>query len=291
MAQGNRARHGSRGASGAHAAGAPSQARSGRAVGMNPYVSTHGAGRHSGGRRTVVGIVVLAVIVCVLAAGGFVLWNLAKATSSSSVGDDTLSAAISNQAASPSATDDEVSTSMDAFTNVLVLVVDDVSLARPTLSSALIASADSTAGTAKVAELPLDAKVSATGQETTLATLFDSQGEAACVGPVADACGLTFAHVVVIDASALAEAESMGSLGATEMVQKASTLLSRMRTDMGTAEIVDLIGTVARMGSGSTTKITVPTESQTLSDGTQASAIDARQLGLALGTLVHSTQA
>ena len=261
-------------------------ARSHGAVQMNPYVSSHAARPETRRSRNLVGIVILLAIVAVMGVGGFVLWNLAQATGSKTMADDTLSAAISGQTTS-AATDSEVSASMDSFTNVLVFAVDDVTLGNPTLSSALVVCADSTTGKAKVAELPLDAKVS----ETSLASLFASKGQAACVSPVAAATGLTFSHVAVIDAAALKEAEGMGSANASQLMEKASSLLSRMRTDMGTTELVDFVGTMARIGSGNVGKVNVTSQGETLSDGTTVSVIDARELGLSLGTLVSSSQA
>ena len=225
-------------------------------------------------RGRTAGAIVALVLVALL---GFLLvrflWEHAQ--EDSTMGDAELASAL-DEAADPERETD-LARSDDEFENVLFLIVSDASASSPELASARLACLDVTAGRGFLVSLPQGMRL-ASG-EGTLAELVASQGEAAAVGAVADACGLPVSHVVVVDQAGYDAIFEVAASGTQDLVGAASELLSSMRTDMGPGDLVSLAETLQGIGISNLSAVDAPLA------GDRAT-VDADALGVAVGYLV-----
>ena len=235
-----------------------------------------------GRRRSLVALLVLLALAVALALGVWLLWR--QANTGTTLGDSSLAASL-DDARDAASLPDGAEASGDEFRNVLLLLVDDVSSDSPALRSVSVMCLNVSKNSGTLVSVPTEAAVAVGSETMTLAEAFSSQGDSACVAPLARATGLSFEHVIVLDQDGMDMLESLSSSGATDIVGKASELLGMMRTDMGATDLLDLAETAQAIGIGNLSRVEAPTVT---GDGSSTVSVDATGLGLALGTLVSS---
>ena len=216
--------------------------------------------------RNVIGAVVCVLVLCATALVVYTVWNRVKLESR--LGDVDLSQAVDSQG-------------MTSVEDGYVASPDDI-------EAILLLTAD----TLDEKSIPLDSKMVSDDEPVTLADLYASSGSAGTVGPLAEACGLTFDHVVVATSDVLEEVSKLSGSDTASLMRSASDLLSKLKTDLDPAGLLSLAETLSKVGVENLTQfdaITSPETSQgedgsTTETGWQV--IDKTQLGVSLGTLV-----
>ncbi|MCH3967611.1 MAG: hypothetical protein PHR15_05260 [Atopobiaceae bacterium] len=235
--------------------------------------------RGSSGHRTVGAVVVLLVLVIGGILGGLWLWD--KANDDSKVGShDLAQAATASATAATAPSGTHLST--DAFSNLLVLTVDDTSAGNPSLQGAYLLVLDTTASKGTLVTLPTAMSVDAGSGGQTLAQLFSSEGSASCVVPLAEATSVSVSHVVEMDVSSWDTLWGMLKDGASasDLMSQATGLVSSMRTDMDATSLLSYMQEVRGVGRANLS------EDDLTSSGGSTANVDATQLGMAVGTLV-----
>lgn len=238
--------------------------------------------------RNVVGALVCVAVFAAVALMVYLVWDRVRLESS--LGDTDLSRAVKAQStpkapAGYAPTADEVET-------LLLLTTDSLDTTGATLQSARVLVLNKTQGTAALANVPTEAKVTRENEPSTLAGLFASSGPAACVKSLSAACGLGFGHVVVATDDIVEEAVSLAGADAASLVRSASGLLSKMRTDLDAAGLVALAETLSSVGVANLTQVDAVMVPETAQDAdgntveTGYQLVDAVQLDTALGVLV-----
>lgn len=226
-----------------------------------------------------IGIVTLVVVATAL--GILVSWLWGMANKDAKLGNNDLSAALSTQSVEASVSEGDVLSS-DDISCTLILTADK------SLLQAQILALNTTRGTATLMGLPLEAVVEnpATSEKTTLEKLYESDGAAGCVGPVAQAAGVKLAHVVVVGESFWSQLQQLsGSAGVDEL----SGLLSSVESDMGPTELYDMMRTAKGIGVANLEQVQASTTQTQLDDGSAAQELDAREVGVALGVVETSS--
>ena len=238
--------------------------------------------------RNVMGAVVCLMVFAAVALIVYLVWD--RVQLESRLGDTDLSSAVKAQRAAVAP--DGYAASSDTFETVLLLTADSLEPSGATLQSARILAANTTQGTAVLANVSLDTKVIRESEPSTLADLFRSAGSAACVEPLASACGVSFDHVVVATGDVIEEAAALAGSDAAGLVRSASGLLSKMRTDLDAAGLLAMAETLSSVGTANLAQadaVLVPETAQDADGNTVETGyqlLDATQLGVALGTLV-----
>jgi hypothetical protein len=234
--------------------------------------------RVSSRRHTVGAVIVLLVLVMGGIFGGLWLWG--KANDDSKVGSHDLAQAATASATAvtaPSGTH----LSTDAFSNLLVLTVDDASAKSPVLQGAYLLVLDTTASKGTLVSLPTMSVETDSGAQT-LTQLFSTEGPASCVVPLAEATSVSVSHVVEMDVSSWDTLWGMlkGGASASDLMSQATGLVSSMRTDMDATSLLSYMQEVRGVGRANLT------EDDLASSGGSTSVVDATKLGIAVGTLV-----
>lgn len=241
---------------------------------------------HNSSRRTLKALIVLFVVALGVGVIVYVCWTFAERDSK--LGDSSLSDSLASQVVSTT-TADGYSASTDVFTNVLLLTVNDINSNDPTLISAQLLSLDATTGKGVLIDIPLDSEVTSSTGATTLYSLFSGSGAAACIGPFATASNIQVSHVVVATSEIWDKVAELKGSGVQSIVNSASDLFDSIKTDMDIGELMDLAELVQSIGVSQFSRISAPTNSDTLDDGTQVEVLDQTQLGISAGTLVVSS--
>lgn len=228
-------------------------------------------GRH----RTVVAVAVLVAIGCALLAGLPALWHLANETNASTLGDGALQEAVASRDNALAVPEGSEPTGADVET-FLVLTAGDVRADAPALQGSELLCVDHTAKDSHRVTLPTDLAVTAGGAATTLADLFAARGEGACVAPVSAAMGLAVSHVVELDGEGWSLFERAVAGGIQGAAQAGPELLSSLRTDMDTGQLMDLPDSLAGTGVSAAE----PEPCPMAGDG-----VDRAALGVLVGTL------
>lgn len=213
------------------------------------------------------------------------LW--ARANSESSVANKDLSASIAAQG--ESVNPEGYVASSDVFTNVLVLTVDDVDAANPTLTKAQVVSLNATHKSGALATIPLDTKVNDGTSDTTLSELYASKGASACVVPLANAANVKLSHVLLATDDIWDKIAGMKSSGVSALLGSASDVLSSIKTDMRTSQLLDLVELAQAVGIDNLSAFDAPAAAEDDGNGGTWSVIDQTQLGVSLGTLVAAS--
>lgn len=241
-----------------------------------------------GPHRNLIGAVVCVAVFAVAALVVYLVWNRVRLESR--LGDANLGDALAAQDAEV-VPDGGYVASTDEFECVLLLTADGLEDGA-TLSAAQILSVNRTQGTAVLANVPVEAKVTVDEEPTTLAELFSSSGYAACVAPLSSAANVSFDHVIVATGDVIEEAAGLAGLSPSELIRSASGLLSKLRTDLDAQGLLSLAETLSGIGVANlaTAEATLVAETATDEAGnateTGYQVIDRAQLGVALGLLV-----
>lgn len=238
--------------------------------------------------RNVIGAVVCVVVLSATALVVSLVWNRVKLESR--MGDADLADAVSAQSSvsAPSgyvATEDDVST-------YLLLTASSLDASGATLSQARVLALNTTQGTAALAAVPTEVKVTSGEEATTLADLYSRSGYPACVAPLSAAAGVGFDHVVVTTGDVLEEASTLVGGDASNLVSSASGFLSKIRTDMDAVQLVSLAEALSSVGVANVARLdaVLVAETSTDADGnvveTGYQLVDKAQLGAGLGLLV-----
>lgn len=238
--------------------------------------------------KNVIGAIVCVVVFAAVALAVYLVWNRVRLESR--LGDADLSSAVKAQdeAVAPAG----YVASSDELETTLLLTADSLEPAGAALQSARVLVVNKTQGTAALANIPLEAKVVRDSEPSTLAELFSSAGSAACVEPLASACGLSFDHVVVATGDVIEEAAALAGSGTTNLVRSASGLLSKMRTDLDAAGLLAMAESLSSVGTANLSQVDAVLVPETAQDAdgntveTGYQLVDTAQLGVALGTLV-----
>ena len=237
-------------------------------------------------RRNLVGAIVAVASLVVTAVIVLLVWN--HVSSSSSLGDVSLSDAVEQQAAASPA---EGYVATEGTTCTLFLTADSLDEQGATLASARVLATNPSQGTAALVSLPVDLALTVDGGATTLSELFSSQGAAACVAPLASAAGVSFSGVVVSTDDVLEEAAALAGTSADDLVGSASELLSRIRTNLDAAGLLSLAESLSSVGVSNLAASDAPLVAETTTDEegnvteTGRQVLDTTQLGVALGTI------
>lgn len=230
-----------------------------------------------GKNRTAWAVAVLVVIGLALALGLPALWRLANDTNASTLGDGSLQQAVEGAQNALRVPDGTEATGNDVET-FLVLTVDDIRADAPTLQTAELLCVDHTAKKSSRVTLPTDLSVDAGGSSVPLGELFSSQGEGACVAPVSAATGLAVSHVVELDGGGWELFERAMTGGVQGAAQVGPELLSSLKTDMDTGQLMDLPESL----SGTGVSVAEP-QPCPMADG--GAGVDRAALGALAGTL------
>ena len=239
--------------------------------------------------RNVIGGVVCAVVLVVAAIVVATVWN--RVQLESRLGDTGLTDALEDQGTTGVAEGGGYVASADEHTVVLFLTAQSLD-AGAALDEVRVLSLNTTQGTAALASVSPSVKLTVDDAPTTLADLYASQGSAACVAPLAAAAGVPFDHVVVATGDVIEEAASLSGSDASTLVASASSLLSKIRTDMDPQELLSLAETLSSAGLASLAVSEAPTYAETVADESGAvsetgyTLVDAVQLNVLLGLLV-----
>lgn len=231
--------------------------------------------------RTRTALIVLAVLVVCAAVGCALLWRLANERSTSTLGDDGLSVAVSEASATQPAAEGYAATGQ-VTENYLVLTVDDVKAERPVLASAQLLALDRAASESHLIDIPLDLAVGDDGQA--LSGLFSEAGEDACVAPLAQALGQPVAHVLELDGDGWDLVARTVASGASGIAQNGPELVSALKTDIPVGDLVGLPDSLSGMGLGSIEAVPLPVSAG--ADGSVTA--DKGALGELLGTLAKN---
>lgn len=250
----------------------------------------------------VIGVVVLVVVaVALFVVVGRVADRVGKETR---LEDADLSKQVGKQS-SMVVTDEQYSISQDAFTKVLFLTVGDASDMKKgtqvTQAQVLLLhekpvqaedGSETTQTVASLATLPLDAKIGSGDDAATLADYCASHGPAACVVPLNAASNIKFTHVVVASEDVLEQVMALAGTDPSKFIKESTALLMKLRTDMTTAELVDLGTRAAGVGAENFNRVDAPlaVETTQADDGSTAETgfqvIDRTALCTSVGTLV-----
>lgn len=249
----------------------------------------------------VIGVVVLVVVaVALFVVVGRVADRVGKETR---LEDADLSKQVGKQS-SMVVTDEQYSISQDAFTKVLFLTVADASdMKKGTqitqaqvllLHEKPVQAEDGRdhADRGVFATLPLDAKIGSGDDAATLADYCASHGPAACVVPLNAASNIKFTHVVVASEDVLEQVMALAGSDPSKFIKESTALLMKLRTDMTTAELVDLGTRAAGVGAENFNRVDAPLVAETTQadDGSTAETgfqvIDRTALCTSVGTLV-----
>lgn len=223
-------------------------------------------------------IIAAFVLVCIVALLGGIVWFLwQRANADSSLGDRELAASLASAPAIEPV--EGTVASQDEFTNVLVFLVDDVSSDKPVLNGTMLMYLNRSQNSATLVSLPISIRVA---DNETLADAFAEQGVGACVGLTSQATNTAFSHVVVIDDTGWSQLEELSSVDRTNLVSKASDLLSVMKTDMNSSDLLELAEAIRSIGLSDAQHIDAPTIQED-----SWTVVDSARLGLEVGTLVE----
>lgn len=244
--------------------------------------------------RNVLGVVVVLLVVAAVAVIVNLTWN--RANLESRMGDNALGDAIGELAQYGSATPGEgyVATE-DQVGLTLLLTANGLEAQGTTLEAARVLAVNATKGTATLVNLPVDLAVTSGGEATTLSDLFTSGGAAACVVPLGSAAGVTFDGVVVATEDVLEEAAELAGSGALNLVQSASGFLSKIRTNMDAAGLLEFAESLAAVGVSNLAVSDAPLAAETAAneDGetveTGRQTIDQTQFGVLVGTIAAAS--
>ena len=246
----------------------------------------------------VIGVVVLVVVaVALFVVVGRVVDRVGKETR---LEDADLSKQVSMVV-----TDEQYSISQDAFTKVLFLTVGDASDMKKgtqVMQAQVLLlhekpvqaedGSETTQTVASLATLPLDAKIGSGDDAATLADYCASHGPAACVVPLNAASNIKFTHVVVASEDVLEQVMALAGSDPSKFIKESTALLMKLRTDMTTAELVDLGTRAAGVGAENFNRVDAPLVAETTQadDGSTAETgfqvIDRTALCTSVGTLV-----
>ena len=238
--------------------------------------------------RNVIGAVVCVLVLCATALVVYTVWNRVKLESR--LGDVDLSQAVDSQGMTSVA--DGYVASPDDIEAILLLTADTLDEKGVSLQGARVLAVNKTQGTVAMASIPLDSKMVSDDEPVTLADLYASSGSAGTVGPLAEACGLTFDHVVVATSDVLEEVSKLSGSDTASLMRSASDLLSKLKTDLDPAGLLSLAETLSKVGVENLTQFDAITSPETAQgeDGSTTETgwqvIDKTQLGVSLGTLV-----
>ncbi|MEY8437067.1 hypothetical protein AAK967_04885 [Atopobiaceae bacterium 24-176] len=230
-----------------------------------------------GKNRTVLAACVLAAIGLAFALGLPALWRLANETNASTLGDDSLQQAVQGPRNVLQVPEGAEATGNDVET-FLVLTVDDIRADAPALQTAELLCVDHTAKKSCRVTLPSDLPADVDGSSRSLGDLFSSQGEGACVAPVSAATGLAVSHVVELDGDGWALFERAMTGGVQGAAQAGPELVSSLKTDMDTGQLMDLPESLSGTGVSAAELQPCP-----MAEG--GSEVDRTALGVLAGTL------
>lgn len=239
--------------------------------------------------RSVVGAVIAVAAVAAAIAVTFFAWN--RANLESHLGDGELAGALSDLSqygvASPPA---GRSNTGDTVLCSLLLTASGLDSPGATLEGAHILAINSTKGTATLVSLPVDLALTVDGDPTTLSELFSAQGHAACVVPLGRAAGLRLSSgVIVSTGDVLEEAARLAGSDAGELLDSAADLVSRIRTNLSPAGLLEFAEQLSQVDLGSISAVDAPLKAESVTDeegnvsATGRQIIDEGELGVMIG--------
>lgn len=231
--------------------------------------------------RTQIAIAVLVAVAVGLALLVHGLWE--RANASAHVGNQTLSAAIGEQSETTAA--DGYTVSSDVFTNVLMLTVDDINADSPQLQKAQLLVMDASTHKGYLVTIPLDAKVSVNGGDTTLSSCYASQGAAGCLAPLSTATNVKVSHVVVATDAVWEKIASFKGSGLSAILGSSADILKTLETDMSMGDVTDTAELLQSIGVGNLSKQDAPGSEGDNGSGGTWFTIDATALGVNVGLL------
>lgn len=241
-----------------------------------------------GAHANLIGAIVCVVVLGLAALAVALAWR--RASLESRLGDTALGGALSKLAQYdlPDPTEGYAETG-DDISCTLLLTADSLDEKGATLTGARILAVDATKGTAALVTVPTDLALTVDDQQTTLAELFSTQGYAACVMPLGRAAGISFDHAILATDDVLTQVEQLVGSGASDLVNRASEFLSKIRTNMDAGELLELAESLAGVGTANLTASDAPLVPETTTDETGAvvetgrQILDPMQLGVAIG--------
>lgn len=189
-------------------------------------------------RLNLIGIAVLLVVAISASALVLSLWN--KAKSDSKLGDAALSDALAAQTVEANFEGLEVSS--DTITSYLIITTDDVRKETgATLKALQIMSYNSSQNKMVLVNVSIDQAIVGIGDNQTLADFYSAQGAEKLVSALSSAAQMKFEHMIATPKSIQELFDELRGLTTTKMLQKASSLLSTIRTDMNAQELLSLV--------------------------------------------------
>lgn len=237
-----------------------------------------------GPHRNLIAIIVLAVVAVALVVLVTELWRLAN--EHSKLGDDDLTKAVSAETVSADAISQHAAqagvtpTNAEVETVMFSVVTGE---GEDSLSALYLAVLNDTDATAKLVQVPADARVQ--GTSSSLASVFAKEGASGLVSELT-AAAVPVSHVVVMTQSGWDTFMTVAEKGGTALTKSASKLLGGIvKSDMDTQQLIEVGQRAASSGVTVEGIETVATSDATAEDGTPVKQIAPADLGRAIGTL------